>query len=131
MEIVTYAVAKYIKGKGYDRVCEYGYCVHDGQVDLVRTEKEWAMIKISNSEMTDYLFDTLQEDEGKDDCTAPIYLDVWDWLWNTKGIYIQVEKTRCVLSFECGDSCTFELNNSPEDTIMKVIEYLVKNDLIK
>lgn len=61
----------------------------------------------------------------------PYYMEVWLWLWEEKGIYIQVGKEHCTLSFEWGDSCTFVMKATPEDTIANAIEYLVENYLIK
>ena len=63
---------------------------------------------------------------------APTYLEVWLWLWQEKGIQIDIDyTTRTCSIFRYALCCkSFELSN-PEEAIITAIEYLVDNDLIK
>lgn len=138
---VGFEIARYLKDKGFDEICEWGYCVHDGQIDLVKTEEEWERVLTNNSEMHAYLEATDQAEEGKDDCIAPSYMDVWLWLWREKNIRFDVEdlwdanlsypERGCACNTnQLGGICTPEVSD-PEEAIISAIEYLCKNNLIK
>lgn len=137
LKIVSFKVAKAIKEAGYDVICDYGYCVTDGIPCLVKTEEEWERHAINNSDMQDFLACTCQQVEGKDDCTAPTYLEVWLWLCREKKIKISAEiwhdKPNNWGSIIEGDTFYKELHgyNDPEEVIIAAIEYLIDNDLIK
>lgn len=141
LKIVSFKIAKAIKEAGYDVICDYGYCVTDGIPCLVKTEEEWERHAINNSDMQDFLACTCQQVEGKDDCTAPTYLEVWLWLWREKNIRFDVEDLwNANLSYtergcacntnQLGGICTPKVSD-PEEAIIAAIEYLVTNNLIK
>lgn len=127
MKRVSLEIARAIKEAGYDEPSEYGYCVVDGVHNLVKTEEEWERHIINNSEMQDFLRCTCQEEEGKDDCVAPTYMEVWLWLWREKKVYIELLHDVVI---DCADT-GFGQGKDPEEAIIAAIEYLVENDLIK
>lgn len=133
-ERVSFKIAKAIKAAGYDEICEYGYCVTDSIPNLVKTEEEWERHAINNSDMHDYLVCTCQEIDGKDDCTAPTYINLWLWLWREKGLRIREEINVITIYDNSELGYVARLNNpanDPEEAIIAAIEYLVDNNLIK
>lgn len=124
MKRVSFEVAKALKEAGYDEVCQYGYCVVDGIPTLVKTEEEWERHPINNSDMYDFLVCTCQEIEGKEDCTAPTYLEVWLWLWREKKYPINVD---CHIggNGKWSTDMSIEDYTDPEEAIIAAIESLV------
>lgn len=69
---------------------------------------------------------------------VPTYLDVWLWLWQVKGIHIDIVSSKLGTQMDIWDSEQHNIMgdntvfyNSPEDAIEAAIKYLVDNDLIK
>lgn len=89
------------------------------------------------------------EDDIKDNfyfpCFAPTYMEVWLWLWREKKIPIECVKNWTTTNnwyFNIVDlvkltdttdieSSDYSLYSDPEEVIIKAIEFLVDNDLIK
>lgn len=59
---------------------------------------------------------------------APTYLDVWLWLWN-KGICIEIKDNHYYTLAKINNQ-RFH-GDTPEESIIDAIEYLVDNNLIK
>lgn len=133
LKIVSFKVAKAIKEAGYDVICDYGYCVTDGIPYLVKTEEEWERHAINNSDMQDFLACTCQQVEGKDDCTAPTYLEVWLWLLREKDLIIE-HITDGTVYINISNDKAVQLEEGyfdPEEAIINTIEYLVEHKLLK
>lgn len=73
---------------------------------------------------------------------APTYIDAWLWLWREKEIRIcledawdlqepEIERGCYVFTNQLGGICSSKEFADPEDAIVDIIEYLVRNDLIK
>lgn len=117
MNIVSFKVARTLKEVGYP---QYGSC------DEYYNQEGRVIDKFCDINKLIY--------------PAPTYLDVWLWLWRTRGFYIDIahyynsnevtiwdNKYNKIKSIECMG------NSDPEEVIEKAIEYLVTktNDLIK
>lgn len=119
MKQVSYKVAKAIRNVGYPQgntdkcylTTDHNHFYKEGQI-VENEDGEWTVLT-------------------KNLADIPTYIDVWLWLWKEKSTYIQVGREYCTLSFKWGDSCTFIMQATPEETIEKAIEYLVENDLIE
>ena len=62
--------------------------------------------------------------------TAPTYLDVWLWLWREKKITIDIVGG-IEFRIHITDNFIGGCGDNPEEAIIKAIEYLVDNNLIK
>lgn len=119
MKRVSFKVAKAIKEAGYPQGPEeYAYR--------------------SNGEI--YIFENMFDHIPDYCCDAPTYLEVWLWLCD-KGIvfYPAMYSAHHPSGWSCYyrdnirvmDVNTFGVYNTPEEAIIKAIDYLVDNDLIK
>lgn len=112
LKIVTFEIAKVLKEAGYPQNLE----------NTAYYNEEGMLVK-------PYVFCG-----GKEIADTPTYIEVWLWLWREKKKWIDA-------SFSLDeDNWTFMQNPSPcdcglypdpEEAIIKAIEYLVKNNLIK
>lgn len=128
MERVTFKIAKYLKKIGYPQYPLIP-CYQD---DIIKE------------------FIEKREDicDNVPTYACPMYIEVWIWLCDhisyidkRKLLSISIFKGRIKweLSFNCGcldsdddDGCDYEfIGNTQEEVIIKAIEYLVDNDLIK
>lgn len=73
---------------------------------------------------------------------APTYIDAWLWLWREKEIRIlledaknpeepEIERGCYVGTNQLGGICSSQEFADPEDAIVDIIEYFVRNDLMK
>lgn len=73
---------------------------------------------------------------------APTYIDAWLWLWREKEIRIcledawdlqepEIERGCYVGTNQLGGICSSQEFADPEDGIVDIIDYLVKNKLLK
>lgn len=117
MKRVSFEVAKAIKEVGYPQKGNAHSTYYDEQY------KE-TFIPFECNRSRDYL--------------APTYLEVWLWLWREK--HIEFAPTHNSIEFAQGDESLWlksidipELatKTDPEEAIIKAIEYLVENNLIK
>lgn len=112
MKCVSFEVAKAIKEAGYPQKCGLWY--NKKGIEFSYTE--------------DY-----------SECYArPTYLDVWLWLWREKknaipADYFGYENNYWSSCVPLGDGRFefFEPLHDPEEAIIKAIDYVVDNDLIK
>lgn len=123
-KIVSYEVAKALKEAGYPQE----YDVFGGTTCHYKNENT-----IQHHSMIG-LYEDIE-------CAAPTYLDVWLWLWREKkirietgdmGIYKIYDATEWVdnYGYHLIDLSNNVLND-PEEAIVKAIDYLVENNLIK
>lgn len=84
----------------------------------------------------------MMEDFMSTDVSAPSYIAAWLWLWREKGIRIcledawdpqepEIERGCYVGTNQLGGMCSSQEFADPEDSIVDIIDYLVKNNLIK
>lgn len=118
---VSYKIAKALKVSNYPK--------EDNSITYIYCDGELMSLKVFYSKGRDF----------EELLNAPTYLDVWLWLWRTKGFYIDIAH------YYNSDEVTIWDNNynkiksiecmgkyrDPEEVIEKAIEYLVDNDLIK
>lgn len=114
-KIVSFEVAKALKEAGYPQVGRYQYTYTGKLVDLVREGG------VCYGPM------------------APTYIDIWLWMWRKKGIQITPKKwlqPSCLGSIMESDNGLYHEiydldKKDPEEAIVKAIDYLVENNLIK
>lgn len=114
MKRVTFEVAKAIKEAGYPQKLQEGTAFY----------AENGLMDVYDSELYE-LFDPMY-------CTAPIYLEVWLWLWK-RGVKIELGNdydNDTIIPFY-GANFIDGIYENPEEAIIAAIEYLVDNDLIK
>lgn len=112
MKKVSFSVAKALKEAGYP---QYGHCeeYYDSHGKVV--DKMCDMHKLVYP--------------------RPTYLEVWLWLWREKQISIDAEHLggNKFANFVLGQRIftNGQYQTDPEEAIIKAIEYLAQNDLIK
>lgn len=125
---VSFEIAKVIKEAGYNEPCDMYYHIYD---DVYESEMS---LEMTGNGCKDFI-----NSLNRYRCAAPTYFDVWVWLWRVKKCYIQPD-----LCFRDNNESAFvtidKVNNvaivnsasqDPEESIIKAIEYLCENDLIK
>lgn len=142
---VSFKVAKAIKEVGYPQVYNSPCYVTEDCIKEYDRDYDGDMPIIGEREYTEgqYIDRFSYRDEECDPprCYAPTYLDVWLWLWREKNIQFAVNgicdchKRTMYVGCDC---CTLQLggitteeSNDPEEAVIKAIEYLVDNNLIK
>lgn len=122
-KIVSYNVAKALKEAGYPQEnTEFRYILRNSTFDHLWFKKG-------------ELIDKTQKMHLINIADAPTYIDAWMWLWREKGIRIEV----CELDERATWSTYIKPilieedsgYQDPEEAIVKAIEYLVENNLIK
>lgn len=109
---VTFKVANAIKEAGYPQDYNNAIYSEDGHIHVNITYEYRLYVK-----------------EHKLGYDAPSVLEVWLWLWQNKGICIEI-KDNCYYVLAKVKNQRFHGDN-PEDAIIAAIEYLVDNNLIK
>lgn len=123
MKRVSFEIAKVIKEAGYP------------QDNVPITEIGWYNIaRVYTNQLPTYW-----EGDNMFVAVAPTYLEVWLWLWREKGIYIDIAHYYSSDEVTIFDNKYNEIKyidcigkyRDPEEAIIKAIEYLVNENLLK
>lgn len=116
-KIVSFEIAKAIKDAGYDNNHMRGLYYNDKGESLIVTN------------ITDLL---------EYDIPAPTYIDVWLWLWQNKGIYIDTKRVFTTEGIRVFCTVSYGVNLyyvqyriNPEEAIIAAIQYIVEHQILK
>ena len=134
MKRVSFEVAKAIKEAGYPQTksiqCNYYYAIRKQEKAGQPYYYEGYLLS------SDDIYDCDAYDDDYID--APTYIDVWLWLWQVKGIHIDIVSSKLGTQMDIWDSEQHNIMgdntvfySSPEDAIEAAIKYLVDNKLLK
>lgn len=135
---VSFEVAKAIKKAGYPQgKTDKIYLLSPIDVDLAC--REFGLLPLNGDYKIGEMLNSARYSKyGIITCDAPTYLDVLLWLWQVKGIHIDIVSSKLGTQMDIWDSEQHNIMgdntvfySSPEEAIEAAIKYLVDNDLIK